>query len=172
MSSNLVEHARRELELIGEDPEVIAGYIKVFEAFSDMGHSGGSASVAIPVINELLQWKNLKPLTDDPEEWIHIADEISGSENVYQNNRNSEAFSHDGGKTYYLLSEGAHFSNREPLHNSVPKADINKVEWGVAYNGSMEYVDITDTLDDARSLADSSGGTIVTKPAGSDWVEF
>lgn len=63
--SNLVKHARRELELIGEDPEFIKGYLKVIQAFADMGHSGGSASVAIPTINELLQFNNLSPLIDD-----------------------------------------------------------------------------------------------------------
>ncbi len=65
--SNLVEHARRELELVGEEEEFIEGYLKVIQAFADMGHSGGSASVAIPVIQTLLQFKNLKPLTDNPE---------------------------------------------------------------------------------------------------------
>jgi hypothetical protein len=97
--SNLVDHARRELELIGEEPEIIDGYLKVIQAFADMGHSGGSASIAIPTLNRLLQFQNLKPLTDDPSEWNQV--DILG----WQNNRNSEAFSTDGGKTYYLLSE-------------------------------------------------------------------
>lgn len=117
--SNLVEHAKRELEIIGEDPETIAGYLKVIQAFADMGHSGGSAAVAIPVINELLQFNNLAPLTDDPKEWVHHNASVWGEEGgVWQNCRNGEAFSHDGGKTYYLLSEGGHDGNRKPLHKS------------------------------------------------------
>jgi hypothetical protein len=103
--SNLVEHARRELELLGEEPGTIAGYLKVIRAFADMGHSGGSAAVAIPVIHELLQFKNLRPLTDDPAEWEHIAEDVAGQPDLWQNLRNSEAFSKDGGRTYYLLSE-------------------------------------------------------------------
>lgn len=103
--SNLTNHARRELELIGEEPETIEGYLKIVEAFSDMGHSGGSASVAIPTIHRLLQFKNLRPLTDDPNEWNHIAEEMAGQPDLWQSQRNSEAFSHDGGKTYYLLSD-------------------------------------------------------------------
>ncbi len=99
--SNLVDHARRELELIREGPEFIEGYLKVIEAFAEVGHSGGSAAVAIPVINELLQFKNLSPLTDDPDEWMKISDE-----DCWQCRRNPEAFSNDSGKTYYLLSEG------------------------------------------------------------------
>ena len=116
-----MDHARHELIAIGEDPETIEGYLNVIQAFADMGHSGGSASVAIPVINELLQYKNLSPLTDDPEEWMHIAEEIGG-ENCWQSRRRPEAFSQDGGKTYYLLSEGANANNPAPLHDSVKKA--------------------------------------------------
>ena len=66
--SNLVRHARRELELIGEDPNWVEGYLDVIRAFAKMGHSGGSASVAIPTIHQLLQFKNLSELTNDPEE--------------------------------------------------------------------------------------------------------
>ena len=114
--SNLVDHARRELAIIGEEPETIDGYLKVIQAFADMGHSGGSASVAIPTLNELLQFKNLRPLTDDPAEWFDHSG-VSG-EPFWQNIRNGEAFSHDGGKTYYLLSEGGNDRNRGPMHNS------------------------------------------------------
>lgn len=110
--SNLVDHARRELLLLGTEPEEIEGYLRVIQAFADMGHSGGSASFAIPVINQLLQFKNLKPLTNNPLEWMEV------DEGMWQNVRNSEAFSDDGGKTYWLLSEGAHSNNRTPLHTS------------------------------------------------------
>jgi hypothetical protein len=122
MSSNLVEHARRELELVGEDQETIDGLLRVVQAFSDMGHSGGSASVAIPMLNELLSYRNLMPLTDDPSEWFHHGEDVAGRPGgVWQNIRNSEAFSNDGGKTYYLLSEGGNDMKREPLHTSVPR---------------------------------------------------
>lgn len=97
--SNLIKHARRELELIGEDPETIQGYLRVVQAFADMGHSGGSASVAIPVLTALFSFENLAPLTDNPDEWIQHENSL------WQNVRNSEAFSKDGGKTFYLLSE-------------------------------------------------------------------
>lgn len=101
--SNLVDHARREMELFETDQNFIDGMCKTIQAFADMGHSGGSASIAIPMLNDLLQWKNLSPLTDDPVEWTDQSD-VSGTP-LWQNVRNSEAFSEDGGKTYYLLSE-------------------------------------------------------------------
>jgi hypothetical protein len=119
--SNLVDHATRELMLIGEEPETILGYLRVIRAFADMGHSGGSASVAIPVIGQLLKFRELSPLTDDPDEWVRHTEEMWPPDGVWQNRRNGEAFSNDGGKTYYLLSEGANSSHREPLHTSVHK---------------------------------------------------
>lgn len=118
--SNLVNHARRELELIGEEPEIINGYLKVIQAFADMGHSGGSAFVAIPVIHELLQFHNLSPLNNDPKDWMQIE---MGDDPCWQSRRRPDAFSDDGGQTYYLLSEsGGQSDNHRPLHKSV---DVN-----------------------------------------------
>lgn len=113
---NLVSHARRELEKLGNDEEFNASIIAAVKAFSSYGHSGGSASVAIPLLNNLLNYKNLSPLTDDPKEWNNVSD-ISGEE-LWQSSRCADAFSHDGGKTYYLLSEGATGPNPHPTHES------------------------------------------------------
>lgn len=101
--SNLVEHARRELEMLGEDKATIEGYLKVVKAFADMGHSGGSASVAIPVINKLLQYENLKPLTNNAAEWEDQS-EMSGYP-LWQNTRNPKYFSKDGGRTCWSVDE-------------------------------------------------------------------
>jgi hypothetical protein len=116
---NLVKHAMRELELLGEDPDMVKGYLDMIKIFSKMEHSGGSASVFIPTLNALLQFKNLKPLTDDPNEWMEVDGATETRSAVHQSRRNGEAFSPDGGKHYYLLSEGAHFANPEPLHETV-----------------------------------------------------
>lgn len=115
--SNLVAHARMELSLLGEEPDVIEGYLKVIQAFADMGHSGGSASVAIPTINDLLQFKNLTPINDDPSTWLDVTN-MGGpdGEHLWQSKRNPEVFSDDGGKTYYLLSE-IHFGIKK-FHTS------------------------------------------------------
>lgn len=121
--SSLVEHARRELELIGEDKVTIDGYLRVIGAFASMGHSGGSASVAIPTINRLLQFKALTDLTNDPDEWIRHEEDVWGEPSgIWQNRRDSEAFSNDGGVTYYLLSEkSAAGPEVTPIHRSKEK---------------------------------------------------
>ena len=103
--SNLVNHAKRELELIREDSDTIDGYLKVIQAFADWGHSGGSASFAIPIINELLQFNNLSPLTTDPDEWTHIHKDLTSGEELWQSQRNPRAFSMDGGRTYYYVDD-------------------------------------------------------------------
>lgn len=104
--SNMINHAKRELEIIGEDPEIVEMYLNVVRAFNTFEHSGGSASVAIPVIQRLLSFQNLSDLTDNPDEWIHHGEDVWGeSGGIWQNIRNGEAFSNDGGKTYTLLSE-------------------------------------------------------------------
>lgn len=117
--SNLVKHARRELERCGNDDDFDSSIINAVKAFAKYGHSGGSASVAIPLLNELLQFHNITPLTDDPKEWNEVGDEM------WQSARNSEAFSEDGGKTYRLVSEdeGIHISMRMHIP---PQEDANR----------------------------------------------
>ncbi len=104
--SNLVKHARAELELIGEDPEFAKSLIEAVRAFSSFGHSGGSQQVGVSMLMELLNFKNLGPLTDNPDEWMRHEENVWPEPGgVWQNKRNGEAFSKDGGKTYTLLSE-------------------------------------------------------------------
>lgn len=117
----LAEHARRELELCGqyaEDPGYSESIIKAVEAFASYGHSGGSAMIAREQLYTLLAFKALSPLTDDPAEWIDQS-EASGYP-VWQNKRDSTAFSEDGGRTYYLLAEREAAGSAEvtPLHHS------------------------------------------------------
>ena len=119
--TTLVDHARRELAAIGEDPETASGILKVIEAFSQLKLEAETTHEALMTLNALLEFQHLAPLTNDPQEWYY---HDFGDDSCWQNKRNGEAFSHDGGKTYYLLSEGAHNENREPLHNSHEHTDL------------------------------------------------
>jgi hypothetical protein len=115
--SNLVQHARRELALAGNDAEFNTAMVNAVRAFASYGHSGGSASIAIPMLNDLLCQKNLTPLTDASSEWNHVGAEEwpdGTKEGVWQNCRNSEAFSKDGGKTYTLLSDKGRIYHSDP----------------------------------------------------------
>ncbi len=102
---------------------MIDWYCRVIAEFASFGHSGGSASVTIPVLHELLQFHPLTALTSDPADWIDRS-EASGGHPVRQNRRDSRAFSEDGGKTYWLLHEREAAGSLEatPLHVAEPPA--------------------------------------------------
>lgn len=97
--SNLVAHAKRELDLLGNGPMIDDHVLEIVKIFSEQGHSGFSAAYTINLITRLLNYENLAPLTNNPDEWNLVFD------NTYQNKRNSAAFSEDGGKTYTLTSD-------------------------------------------------------------------
>jgi len=103
--SNLVQHTIRELDLIGEDETadydgmIRDAVLDIVRTFARQGHSGYSAAYTLSLIQRLLAFEPLSPLTDDPADWVNVAD------NLWQCRRQSAAFSHDGGKTYYLVSD-------------------------------------------------------------------
>lgn len=116
MTSNLVDHARRELELCGqyeEDPEYSESIIAAVEAFASYdGHSGDSAMAAREQLYRLLGFESLSPITSDPDDWVDVG-EISGKP-LWQNKRDSKMFSQDGGKTWYSVEENQ--SKCTPFH--------------------------------------------------------
>ena len=104
--SNLEKHAECELKLAGmydKDADyggALAPHIlNLIKLFASEGHSGGSAGLTLMVFNKLANFKNLTPLTDNKNEWVEVI------KNLWQNKRNSKAFSKDGGKTYYFLED-------------------------------------------------------------------
>lgn len=126
--SNLIHHARAELLRQGEDQTTIDWYLSVIEVFVAFGHSGGSAACTIPVLNALLQYENLTPLTRDPEEWAHIAEHVWGEEGgVWQSRRNPAMFSLDGGESYYDVRDVARVSKQSgyPFHLNRLKEEPN-----------------------------------------------
>lgn len=101
---SLVEHAKRELELLGqtgEDPGYTATLVAAIAAFTSYGHSGGSMDPAVAQLHRLLQHRTLTPLTTDPDEWEDRS-AISDSP-IWQNRRDPAAFSHDGGRSWYYV---------------------------------------------------------------------
>jgi hypothetical protein len=104
--SNLILHARRELELIGEEPETIEWYIRVIKEFSDFGHSGASAWFTTNTLERLLRFEPLAYITNRSEDWIHVAEEQWGRPGgIWQNRRDGRLFSNDAGQTYYNVHD-------------------------------------------------------------------
>lgn len=113
---SLVEHAKKELALLNNDADFNECIINAVEAFAAYGHSEGSAVVGIHILNELLQFRNLSPLNNDPDEWTLVAKDL------WQSKRNPAAFSTDGGNTFTLTYE------QQPLHESEPKINPSEEE--------------------------------------------
>lgn len=109
--SNLVAHAIRELDIIGEtsyeDPSMRKCILDIVRTFAEQGHSGFSAGHAVALLDRLLRFQPLSPITDNPRDWMEVGPE------VWQCVRDGECFSTDGGKTYRRNSDHA------TLHTSV-----------------------------------------------------
>lgn len=99
---SLVDHARQELEILGqmkEDPAYAQSIIASVAAFASYGHSGGSAMLAIDQLHDLLRFRTLSPLNSDPAYWMMVGP------NMWQSTRDPAAFSSDGGKTWYFVDD-------------------------------------------------------------------
>lgn len=106
---SLAEHAERELRrtgwLDGENVQSGQAMLGAVREFATGGWSGGSAPFGAGIVSDLLQFKALTPLTDDPDEWNHIAEPIAGRPDLWQSVRDSSCFSNDGGRTYHDIDE-------------------------------------------------------------------
>jgi hypothetical protein len=103
-SSPLVAHAERELQLAGfyDEESDYGGMIpdavlRLVKEFAEEGHSGGSASLVTALLERLLRFQPLTPLTSDPGEWNEVA------EDLWQSRRAPHVFSEDAGMTWYSI---------------------------------------------------------------------
>jgi len=108
--SNLLQHARREMERAGLEPTddimqaaINKNVMDMLQVFSAEEHSGFSAAYTLNLFSLLADFKPLTPLTNDPAEWRDVSTEWGGP--CWQNVRDGTAFSEDGGKTYYTLDD-------------------------------------------------------------------
>lgn len=108
---SLVEHAERELRAAGlfdkhSDYEGMIGdaVMALVRVFASQGHSGMSASMTVTIFDRLARFKNLTPITDNPEDWVDIDIEDAGQK-LWQNRRDCSLFSKDAGKTYYCVDD-------------------------------------------------------------------
>lgn len=110
--SNLIDYAKRELDLIGmtEDTDSDLNYhirkhiLKMVYEFSEEGHTGASAAYTIGILTKLLDYKPLTPLTGKDDEWAEVS---FGSNMRYQNKRCFHVFKDKDGRAYD--SEGVVF---------------------------------------------------------------
>lgn len=106
--TNLVAYARDEMRRAGlyDDDSDYGGMIPdavidVVRAFSRAGHSGGSAALVTAILERVLRFQPLTPLTSNPDEWMEVG------EGLWQSKRQPSVFSHDGGQTWHDLDDPA-----------------------------------------------------------------
>jgi hypothetical protein len=94
--SALVSFAKEELAMLrGPEPcemqdLIDANVIKIVSAFADGGHSGSTAAYTIDIVEKLLRFDPLTPLTGAADEWMDVS-EMSGTP-MWQNRRCSHVF--------------------------------------------------------------------------------
>ena len=103
--SDFLNHAKRELDLIGmtenSDDEINQDMRKcildIIQLFANQGHSGFSAGYAVGILEKLLRYEPLAPLTGEDSEWNKLDYD---EETRYQNNRCSRVFKDADGRAY------------------------------------------------------------------------
>ena len=115
IKSNLEKFAENELNIIlnkCEDTEAIEmqkimnnDILQIIKVFSEQGHSGFSAGYAINLLEKLLRFEPVTPLTGNEDEWTKLD---YGEDTMYQNKRCSRVFKNAEGRAYDI--EGKAFS--------------------------------------------------------------
>lgn len=114
------DYAEKEMAIAWPESDLMQDCIKndilaIIDAFAEQGHSGASAAYALNILDHLLRFKPISPLTGEDDEW---GEPISRMDNCQQNKRCSsvfrknfdnntaydidgKVFSDDGGKTFW-----------------------------------------------------------------------
>ena len=96
--SNLITYAKSELDIIGmtEDSkdkmniDMRKCILDIMELFSDQGHSGFSASYCTGIVEKLMKYEPLTPLTGADSEWTEVS--FDDKLPVFQNKRCPHVF--------------------------------------------------------------------------------
>ena len=136
--SELINFAKSELDIVGmkeNDPEIAnramrEHILKMVEVFSDEGHSGFSASYAAAILEKLLRFNPISPLTGEDSEW----NLISEVEKLYQNKRCSHVFKSNG-KAYDLNGKVFIQENGSAYTSADSRVDVT-----FPYTPKTEYV--------------------------------
>lgn len=142
--SNIKTYAIDELTRIGmygSGDEMNAAMcdhiLKMVDVFAEEGHSGFSAEYAIGILQKLLRWQPLSPLTGEDDEWIENED------GPFQNKRCSRVFKdRKDGQAYdirgkvFVEHDGVSYTSRD-----------SRVDIQFPYVPKTEYVNVEKELD-------------------------
>jgi hypothetical protein len=107
-TSNLCQHAKRELKMAGlfdEDSDYDGRLGKaaydIIKTFAQQGHSGNSAMMVTSIVTELMQFKPLTPI-GPKDEWNNVSE--AHGHPMWQSKRSPSVFSENAGKTWYDIN--------------------------------------------------------------------
>jgi hypothetical protein len=135
--SNLESFAERELARLGGgemQAEMNRHILKMVRTFSREGHSGFSASYALGLLQKLLAFEPIQPLTGEADEWMEVG---GPSEPCWQNVRCSHVFKDADGRAYdingkvFVEPDGCAFTGYE-----------SRVYVEFPYTPTTEYVQV------------------------------
>jgi len=152
VDNNLIHHAVRELQLIGYAiPMSISRHASLVKAgipveksfassqhdmndkmselvlalvavFNEGGHSFGTAQYTVEVLNKLLQFQPLAPITNRPDEWVQHGGPDNQGTDFWQNKRQGECFTNDPRlRYYYKLDDRTRFGRSWFYRKAIPQ---------------------------------------------------
>jgi hypothetical protein len=138
--SNLKTYAIDELTRIGMygsddemNNEMCNHILKMIDVFDEEGHSGFSAEYAINILQKLLRWEPLSPLTGGDDEWCEVSDGIFQNKRlsrVFKNGKDGQAYDIRG--KVFVEPDGASYTSRDGRVDIefpyVPKTEYVNVE--------------------------------------------
>lgn len=137
----LIDYAKDELRRIrtSDEPDEMqdamdAGILKLVETFAEEGHSGFSAAYAVGIIEKLLRFEPLTPLTGADDEWGQVD---GGDDMKWQSKRCPHVFKRADGTAYDI--EAVIF--REPDGCCYTGSDSHR-DITFPYTPTREYVDV------------------------------
>ena len=141
---NLETYAERELRAAGWfDKDGMYGdmmgyaVVRMIREFSEEGHSGMSAGLAISLFKTVASFSPLQPLTGADDEWMFLD---YGCEPSWQNKRCSHVFKDADGRAYDI--QGRVF--REPSGATFTSRD-SRVYIEFPYTPAIEYVEVPES---------------------------
>lgn len=139
----MLEFAKEELRRLrsSDEPDEMqdmmdAHILRMVQTFSDEGHSGFSAGYAISILEKVLRFEPVTPLTGADDEWNEVS---SGPDMTHQNRRCGHVFKRADGTAYD--SEAVIF--RDPSGACYTSRDSRR-DITFPYQPTREYVDRAD----------------------------
>lgn len=110
-----LRHIKSEMDLAAEQPHIREFYEKMMEAFVEFPHTNNTIYYMPEVLRKLFAHETLRGLTEHPNEWVEISDEL------WRNKRNPKYYSNDRGKTIFLApNPDDNYGNNTIIPSNLP----------------------------------------------------